>query len=208
MTLVTFPGASAGEEARSGSELHVSETYWGYQIRNREDRFDRETLAEHFLRFLGLVFVAAAYGQWLLPERLFQGDAVVVKATICFLLGVAGMTLYGFANRGFSLSVEVDLARREIRVVRRSSQGRRRLETAVQMERVESAFLQRSKDRSQPTHLCLRIRSPEAVLHVARGRERDLEPLFRRIRMDVRPVRDRLDAKLAGSVGFRSRRAV
>lgn len=206
MAIVTQSGSGVGADARPRGALSVSETYWGYEIRDHEDRFDRENLAEHFLKFLGLVFVIAAYGQWFLPEGLFEGEAVVVKATICFLLGAAGSWLYWHASRGLALAVEIDLARREIRVVRRNGRGRRRVETMVPMARVESAFVQRSKERGHPAHLCLRMRVPEAVLHVASGRERELETLLRRLSHDVRPARERIDERLAGAVGFRSRR--
>ena len=206
MTLITIPGSGVGGEGRRAAALSVSETYWGYEIGDRSDRFERDGLAENFLKFLGLIFVIAAYGQWFLPELLFRGEAMVVKATICFLLGAAGCWLYWTASRGFALSAEIDLARREIRVVRRNGRRQRRVEATVPMSRVESAFVQRSKVRGQPAHLCLRMRAPESILHLATGPERELETLFRRLSHDLRPLKDRIDDRLAHSVTFRTRR--
>jgi hypothetical protein len=206
MALVTHPVEGVGGDGRAQGALSVSETYWGYEIRDREDRFDRESVAEPLLRFLGLVFVIAAYGQWFLPEILFRADSTVVKATICFLFGAVGLWLYWLGDRGLATDIEVDMSRREVRVVRRNSRGRRRTEATVPMARIESAFVQRSKDRGQQAHLFLRMRAPEAVLHIATGAEDELESLLRRLSHDIRPIRDRVDARLAASLSFRSRR--
>jgi hypothetical protein len=206
MALVTHPGEGVGGDGRGRGALSVSETYWGYEISDREDRFDRERLAEPLLRFLGLVFVIAAYGQWFLPEILFRADSTVVKATICFLFGAAGLWLYWLGDRGLATNIEIDMSRREIRVVRRNSRGRRRTEATVPMARIESAFVQRSKDPGQQAHLFLRIRAPDAVLHVATGAEDELATLLRRLGHDIRPLRELVDARLAASLSFRSRR--
>lgn len=206
MSIVTLPGSGVGGEGRPAA-LSVSDTYWGYEIRDGSDRFERGALTESTLKFVGLICVLSAYGQWFLPAQFFVGDTVVAKATLCFLLGAVGFWLYWLASRGLATDVEIDMARREIRVVRRNRGGARRVEVVVPMARVESAFIQRSKVRGALAHLCLRMRAPEAVLHVATGPQRELESLLRRLSHDLKPMSERIDERLAASVAFRSRRA-
>lgn len=205
MTLLALPGSEVGGEAPQGA-LIVSETYWGYEIRDRMDRFDRVQLAEPALRFLGLVLVLTAYGQWFLPASLFGTEAVATKALLCFLLGMAGCWLYWLSGRGFSTQIEVDTFRREIRVVRRNGQGRRRVVSAIRMRMVESAFIQRTKGRSNQAHLFLRMKPDDELLHVANGSEQELEALLRRLSQDVRSPKERVAQALAQGVAFQSYR--
>ena len=205
MSLLALPGSEVGGEAPEGA-LSVSETYWGYEIHDRLDRFDRGQLVEPLLRFLGLVLVLTAYGQWFLPATLFGTEAVATKALLCFLLGVAGCWVYWLSGRGFSTQIEVDTFRREIRVVRRNGQGRRRIVNTVRMRLVESAFIQRTKGRASQAHLFLRTRPDDALLHLANGPEHELEALLRRLSRDVRSPRERVAQSLANPVTFRSRR--
>ncbi len=205
MSLLALPGSEVGGEAPQGA-LSISETYWGYEIRDRVDRFDRSHLLEPVLRFLGLVLVLTAYGQWFLPASLYGTEAVATKALLCFLLGVAGCWVYWLSSRGFSTQIEVDTVRREIRVVRRNGQGRRRVVNAIRMRFVESAFIQRTKGRASQAHLFLRVKPNDVLLHVADGPEHELEALLRRLSRDMRSPEERLAQSLKASAAFRSRR--
>jgi hypothetical protein len=182
----------------------VTETYWGYEIQDNLDRFDRDRLAEPLLRFLGLVTVLSAYGQWFLPAAFFGGDTVFAKALLCFFLGSLGCWVYWMAGRGMLTSVEIDTTRREIRVVRRNSKGRRHVGSVVPMRRVESAFVQRTKDVGQRPNLYVRMRDGRELLHIANGPEAELETILARLHRDLRSPRERVEQKLADSLGFRS----
>ena len=170
------------------------------------DRFDRDQLYEPFMRFIGLVLVLTAYGQWFLPATLFGEEAVATKALLCFMLGAVGCWLYWAASRGFSTQIEVDTFRREIRVVRHNGQGRRRVVNAIRMRAVESAFIQRTKGRSRQAQLFLRMKPDDTLFHVANGPEGELETLLRRLSHDIRSPRERVAQSLAAGVAFRSQR--
>lgn len=207
MTMITLPGSGVGGDGAKNGAVRVCETYWGYEIREKADRFDRETLAELFLKFLGVVCVLAAYGHWFLPESLAGSETLTMKAALSVGLGAAGLWLCWYANRGLATGTEIDLARREIRVVRRNGRGRRWTERAFPMARVETAALEPGRVHAGTARLHLHLRAPDAVLHLATGAERDIATLHARVISDLRPMRDRIDDRLAETTPFQSRRS-
>ncbi|MDU8945712.1 hypothetical protein [Ovoidimarina sediminis] len=184
----------------------VTETYWGYTIRDPEDRFDSETLVEIMLRFLGLILVMSAYGQWLLPASIFPGDAFLTKACLAFVFGAGGVAIYYYGSRGLQTEVHIDLARRELRLSRRNCRGQSRLKHVVPMAKVESAYLKRDEGVPGKAHLFLRFAGRRQPVEVANGRETDLTVLLRRLSVDLRPMHERVDHKLAKSALFQSSR--
>lgn len=201
----TADAAHAFESAERAPLPMVVETYWGYVIRENRHGADQETLIEAGLRFLGLVMVLAAYGQWLLPSSFYAGDAFIMKAGMAFILGVAGVVVYWYASRGLHVDIHVDVSKREVRVAHRNSRGQSRLHSVVPMRRVESAFLKRSRDAGAAS-LYLRFRDRDEVMHVATGPESDLVILHRRLSADLRPMTERINHRLAKTVPFRSSR--
>ena len=186
----------------------IVETYWGYIIREEQDRFDRESVSEAALRYLGLVLLMTAYVQWLLPASLFTGDVFLMKAGLSVILGALGVVLYWHASRGLSIDVHVDTIRREMRVSHRDSRGKTRLHSVIPMRRIEGAFVEAPDRPGGVAKLLVQIADCEEVLNVATGPEHQIAALDRRLSMDLRPMAERLDERLASVVPFRSRRAI
>lgn len=205
MVSITVPGAGVGGVQRE-TPLGVRETSWGYIIREDLDRFARETVVEAMGRFLGLVLVLSAYGQWLLPAALYSGNVLWAKAGVSFVLGLIGALVYWIASRGLHVEVQVDLTRRELRVVNRNSRNQTRVRRRVSMRNIESAFLRRATTRDVPAHLFLRLRGGQE-LHVATGSEKMLTAIHRRLGRDIRPASERLEDRLMRQVMFVSKRA-
>lgn len=203
MAILTLPGSDATLPKPLGA-LRVSETYWGYEIQDNANRFDSDRVTEPLLKFFGLVLVLAAYGQWFLPAVFFGNDAVFAKAVLCFFLGALGCWIYWSAGRGLQTSIEIDTTRRQVRVVRRNSKGRRSVGTVVPMQNIESAFIQRTKEMGMKPNLYLRMRDAHELLHVATGPELELEDILERLHRDLRTPRERVELKLAERSGFRS----
>ena len=199
--------ADTGSNYWAGAaSVRVKDTYWGYTIEENVDRFDRESMVEAFLRFLGLVMVLTAYGQWLMPGTFYVGDVVIMKAGLSFMLGAMGVSLYWYASCGNAVDMQVDLARRQLRVVKRNSRGQTRLHEAYPMDHVEGAYLKQSGTEDAPCELFLRLRGRKDGLLVAKGAEDDLMAIHRRLSSDLRPVAERIDHRLAKSLPFRSQR--
>jgi hypothetical protein len=206
MTVLTAAGTEVDGAGRDVAPL-VRETYWGYEIREHAGHRDQETAMEAFLRFLGLVLVLAAYAQWLLPAGLFGEDANTARAGLTFAFGAGGAAIYWFANRGLTNSVQVDLSRRELRLVARNARNQLRLRRRLPMEDVQSAFLRRSKEPGHDAELCLRLMGGAELL-LAQGPEAEMAALHRRMCLDLRPVEARLRDKLTERPLFISSRYV
>lgn len=192
----------------SGMTLSLKDTAWGYIVQEERDRFDRESAVEAAARFLGLILVICAYGQWLLPSAMFGADPLASKAVLSFFLGSTGAAIYWFASRGMHTEFHVDLTRRELRIHNRNSRGQTRLQKCVPMREVESAFLRRPPTRDMPAHLVLRLRAGRGQVQVATGEEEALTQLHKRLSQDLRPTREKLEDRLYRTqVPFTSRRA-
>lgn len=180
----------------------VTDTYWGYTI--AEPLARTPGLAVPVLRFLGLVLVLAAYGQWLLPSTLFQGEALLTKAALTAVFGMSGIGLYWFASRGVRRIVTVDLSRRQVRLAQRNSRGDDRVRMVQPISKVEGAVLKRAADPAIPSELFLRLKGRRAPVLIAAGDEAQLLALHKRMAEDLRPMRERIEDRLAHDPGFRS----
>lgn len=187
-----------GKQSKS---LEISETFWGYIVREPQDRFDKETLTESVLRFFGLVFVLLAYGQWLLPGSLFSGDVLAIKMVFSFLFAATGTGLYMFAGRGFRHEVQVDPSRREVRFAMRNARNQSRLKSRLPMEGVASAFVMRSKSDPNNATLFFRLHGVSAPLQVITGRPTEIERLHQRLCHDLSPREERLERGLRAGAG-------
>ena len=197
---------AAGTPGASACVPRISETYWGYVIHEDVDRFERETLSRAALRFMGLVLVLSAYGQWLLPGALYSGDAMIAKTVLSLALGLFGAVVYWAASRESRTDVQVDLTRRELRVSEAQSRGRTRTTAIVPMGNIASAFIVRPPGEGGKSQLYLRLKDRADPMHVATGSAYDLKVLHRRLAHDLRPLKERIDHRLARTLPFQSSR--
>jgi len=177
--------------------LDVSETLWGYIVSEAEDRFDRETLMESAMRFVGLLLVVLAYGQWLLPGSMFGPSAFAMKAALTFVFGAGGATLYWFASRGSNSEVHFDTDKREVRIVSRNAKDQTRLLSSMKMDRIESAFTVCPKEPGAMAGLFLRLKGQSTPMHLFDGEEHEIRALHQRIVHDMLPAQERLKARIA-----------
>lgn len=191
MTAVSDYGVK-GERRRA--TLSVSETHWGYIVSETVEPFDRETVTEAVMRALGLGLLIVAYGLWLLPAGPVSDEVLLMKLAMSVVLTVFGGSLYWLASRGFRSEWQVDTARREIRMASRNVRGNSRLVTRIPMDQIESAFVKRGQSGS---HMFFRLRGIPDPMHVLSGSEADLRAFYERLRTDLRPPRDRVEARLA-----------
>lgn len=187
--------------------VRVLERHFGYVIAEDGDRFSRETLSEAAMRFAGLLLVLSAYAQWLLPASIVPTDALILKALMSLVLGASGVILYRLASRGLAREVEVDLTRRELRLMNRNARGQRRMRSATPMRAVASAFIRRSGERTGEPTLYLRLKDRERLLPVASGPEAVLGRLHARLSADLRPANEPPERRLTAPNLFRRGKA-
>lgn len=195
-----YPISPKGE-----STLRVSETGWGYVVRSDVDGIRQVLVSLTAMRFVGLVLVLAAYGQWLVPASFFPGEAIVAKALMTFFFGVLGAALYWSGNGRRETEFHVDRTRREMRLALCVSGGIVRFPLVVPLSRVTDVAVS-SIDAKGDAGLLVLLKDQEAPLPMIRGNAKVLLGLERRIRADLQSIEDRFARRLAHRVPFKSRR--
>lgn len=198
-------GMTVFETSRIGRrEAVLRETAWGYILRGAGVRGRVDDAIWAGIRFLGLVLVLSAYGQWLLPAALFPGDVFVAKATISFFLGLAGVGLYWTGGRRVRTDLHVDLGRRELGLAERNGRGQVRLRRMIPMSEVDAVYVARPAGHGELARLYLTFKGTSKPLEISRGPEPEILEIHRRLADDLRPPVMRIALKLAKTVPFRS----
>jgi hypothetical protein len=176
--------------------LTVTETFWGYIIRERDPATDRRALRDWVLLFLGATLLAAALGQWLFPGAIVSQELLSIKLALTATMAGLGLACFHGVARRTSVEVQVDTVKRELRVAERDRRGAERVIDRVPMRDIDSAYVKRGARASAGGHLLLRVAGSEAPLHFASGSERELRLLHDRLRNDLRPARERVERRL------------
>ena len=116
--------------------LALIEMPWGFRIRPADmEASALDAIVEWGLTLLGVAFILAAFGQWVLPASLYVGDAIMVKFVLTCILGLAGGVSLAVSARGFRPEVQIDRVRHEIRFVSRNPRGRGQILATVDLDR-------------------------------------------------------------------------
>ncbi len=185
------------EATETQSALTISETIWGYIVAETGDRFDRESLGEAGLRFLGIVLVLLAYGQWLLPASVLGANAFAMKAAMTFFFGAAGGVIYWAASRGMQTEIHFNTERRDVRTVARNAKGHVRILSRWKFDAIESVFTMRPPEPGAPVEFYLRLRGKSEPFLLFKGGEEEVRALHQRLIHDMAPAQERLQARLA-----------
>jgi hypothetical protein len=176
--------------------LGVSETYWGFIVRERDPDRPKRQIRQVALLFAGAVMMLVGFGQWLLPGSLVAADLIAIKIAItAVFVGVGGACWHAAGSRT-EVEVQVDTALREIRVVARDRRGMTQLIQRVRMSDIDSAYIKPGASNRQTGHLLLQVANSDNPLHLASGSDRELRLLHDRLRNDLRPARERVERRL------------
>jgi hypothetical protein len=178
------------------SSLTVSETYWGYILREHDGTADRRDIRDWLLIFLGGVLILAALGQWFYPGSVFSQELLSIKIALTATMAGLGLGCLHAAMRAAHVEVQVDTVKRELRVVERDRMGDEKVVQRLPMRDIDSAYVKRGTHASEGGHLLLRVAGSEKPLHLASGSERELRLLHDRLRNDLRPARERVERRL------------
>lgn len=168
----------------------VDETHWGYTICDgiAAGRVNRSVAAVG--RFLGVILLMAALGLWVLPDAAHSPDLLTMKLAAMVMFTVVGGTLFWTGRAARDLEVQVDMLRGEVRIGHRGFRDGFRVSNLLRFDQVASVYLLRSKDRSQPTRMFLRLAGQDGAVEIARGPQASLEALRLRLTRDLaRPAR-------------------
>jgi hypothetical protein len=176
----------------------LDESHWGYAIRDRNAANGLRCAATAGSRFAGIILLMAALGLWVLPDTAHSSELLTMKLAAMVMFTVVGGALFWAGRAPRHLEFHVDRLRGELRIGRRDLRGGFRLASLLRFEDVASVYLLRSKDRSQPTRLFLRLAAGDGAIEVASGAEEGLELLRLRLTRDLARIpRQPVDVQLA-----------
>lgn len=179
--------------------LETIEMPWGLRIRPADmEAKTSDALVEWSLTFTGIVFLLAAFGQWILPGSLYSGDALMVKFVLTCVLGLAGGVLLSISARGFRPEVQVDRVRHEIRFVSRNPRGRGQILANVDLDQIIGVGITRSLS-GKDCHCLIYLIDGEKPLRIATGTEPEIRRIRKRMDDFVKPASERLAAKMAAN---------
>ena len=179
--------------------LDLIEMPWGFRIRPADmEAKTTDALIEWGLTILGISFLLAAFGQWILPGSLYAGDAIMIKFVLTCVLGLAGGVAISVSARGFRPEVQVDRVRHEIRFVYRNPRGRGQILATIDIDQIIGVGITRSLS-GKDCHCLIYLIDGEKPLRIATGIEAEVRRIRSKMDDFVKPASERLAAKMAAS---------
>ncbi|SMY09047.1 hypothetical protein [Flavimaricola marinus] len=183
-----FTRAGAASSVRAETNLfEVDETYWGYIVRSSEQTPVHVVLIQGIAWMIGIAFVVATLGLWVLPSTVTHGPALGLKlgATVV-TSSIAALTLW-YASRGTQSEIQIDTRLGEVREVIRNKAGKASLVGRYGFDAIGGVFIDRSgaSNGLSKGNLVLRYRNTAQTLHVASGGLMGLAPLRDRLGRDL-----------------------
>ena len=174
---------------KAGALYRVDETYWGYIVRSIETPSMVLVFAQAASWLIGIGFLVATLGLWLMPTALFSGGVLGMKlgATVVTLASAAFCLWY--ASRGTDSEIQVDTRLGEVREVVRNRTGRSTVLGRYGFDAIGSVFIdlggRQNRADTVEGALVLRYRNTAQTLHVATGTLGTLGPLRDRLGRDL-----------------------
>jgi len=177
--------------------LDVIDMPWGFRIRPADmEAKTTDALIEWTLTFVGVAFLLAAFGQWVLPGSLYVGDAILVKFVLTCILGLMGGVTLSISARGFRPEVQIDRVRHEIRFVSRNPRGRGQILATVDIDQIIGVGITKSLTGTD-CHCLIYLIDGEKPLRIATGIEDEVRVIREKMDNYVKPASERLAAKMA-----------
>jgi len=177
--------------------LSVTETYWGYILRERAPEAGEWDARGAAFFYLGAVLILLAFGQWLLPGALLGSDLLAAKVALTAVFaGLGGAFWIAARRRAGHVEVQVDTALRELRLVETDGTGRNRLLRRIPMGEIDSIYVKTETGEDPASHLLLQLEEETHPMHIATGERRALRILRDRLKRDLRPAAERVERRL------------
>lgn len=173
----------SGQLSRTGSV--VEQAHWGYVIRDRDAWGSARALVAASGRFVGTLMLMVAGGLLLLPDSAHAAELAGMKLAATVVFTTLGLIFYYAGSAERHPEVHVDTLRAEIRVGRRGARGGFRRTVTLTFDDIVSVYLLRSKDRTRPTRLFLRLAGGDIAIEAASGSEGQMEALREALARDL-----------------------
>jgi len=174
---------------QDGAMYRIDETYWGYIVRSIETPSMILVFAQAISWLIGIGFLVATLGLWLMPSAVFAGSVLGMKFGATVVTVASASFCLWYASRGTDSEIQVDTRLGEVREVVRNRTGRSTLLGRYGFDAIGSVFIdlggrQQRADTVQGA-LVLRYRNTAQTLHVASGTMSMLGPLRDRLGRDL-----------------------
>lgn len=176
-----LPKTGVASDTNAG--VRVDQTYWGYVLHGQKAELKLANVAASIAWLVGIGFMVAAAGMWLMPGAVFSGSVLGMKMGASVVLGGIGGLLLNWSGKSGEQVVEVDTTRGEIRFVVQSRVGRPVVVGRIGIDAIGGVLIDRS--RAGQCVLKLRLGNTHRTIELISGREADLVPVRDRLGRDL-----------------------
>lgn len=161
----------------------LTETYWGFTVRNTVNLSSWLILGQMVSFLFGAAFIAAAFGLWAVPSAIAHAETLSLRFGISCMFGALGYVLISFANQGRTVDLQFDLNLGEIRAVVPNRSGSSRLVSQYGFDAFDEMNISGGTDGL--VALTLQTSRGEGALVVAQGTEPQIGALYARLDRDL-----------------------
>lgn len=165
-------------ETQSGSFLGLTfrQSHWGVIVSNGANAH-KVRLLEFFLKSVGFTTFTLS----VLALVSISGSSFINSLLLKLLptaLSSFGLGLFCFASKGLVTEVQIDNARREIRIGTRNSRGVVSPTRVAPLNEIQSIFIRRSNQKKALVTLQIRLKSGGHTITLLHGKERELTSIL------------------------------
>lgn len=160
------------------AEVHVEPTIWGYVVHCVSAGEKLMPAVRLATAMMGIIVITVAVGLWFVPTRYLGEETLLVKLVTSGMGFYGGLMLVQAAQAVRRPEVQLDMQRREVRIIERSSRGATRLMAC-------HSFSSLSDIRVQEGELLAFDRDQNEVLRVRLSAVMDRSQIERRLRREV-----------------------
>ncbi len=176
----TRDGTALGDDGAS-SRVSVTETWWGYVIRNEREITAGRRMLTIVSGLLAIAFALSSVALWMAPTSLLSGDVLLLKAGGSSLMALISLLFARAATEDPVVEIQVDCRRSELREVVRRVGDETRLLGRYGFEEIGGIFF----DRAGSGRLVARYRNTAHLITIAEGGGPALQRIRDRLGRDV-----------------------
>ncbi|MAM60203.1 hypothetical protein [Maritimibacter sp. UBA3975] len=177
-----FPTAGQAQ-ARQGSDNCLTMTPWGYIVGNGCP-LDANILRYSLARFFGIILFMSGLVIGLLPDGEAGSGLIAMKLGAMVMFMLLGAVLFRAGRERPGIEMHVDLKHNVIRLGGRDLSGTFSPTDILRFDEVQSVFLLRNANTSQPARLFLRL-GDNVAIEISQGGRQPMERLRQRITYDL-----------------------
>lgn len=181
-------GPIKSSQSSAAKQLRVNETSSGFSIlETQKSMSDPTYIAEMAFKLAGVLIIPAGGIVMFLPLIVAGPAGLISHVSMLAAFVFVGVSLHRWADKGFRRKVQFNIARQEMCIGTLNANGNFHQQSVYSVDKIESFFIVRSKDRGTPASLQMRLKAGAKTMRVFDGPEGALVPILERITLAFRP---------------------